>query len=355
MGRRYRSGACGVSIAALLFALALMMSGCGPKQADSGLSGGGSASLRTPANWRSAWRHALDSTGGAHEDGFVGIPTPGAPTAAFVFGLPRYAAGERRSDIEFFEQARADLRRRVVELAEAEIARANADMEHTAAIRVESLRRELEAYNERQLAETRARMAEDPAAGARNADAPGLERSLNLRLKIAALKSRLGMFGGAMNAQTESRLAHFQSELDELDKRRAESVQSAREAEATKLSDLERRLKEEEEARIAELRKSLDDRANDNIRARKSRLVADLAQGAVWEDPAEPASGFDTGYVDAWARMLAVHQKAAGAAERGFERDIAAARAMTRSRRSEIGRRDAEDSAQTNRRLAGGA
>lgn len=252
------------------------------------------------------------------------------------------------SDPRLLDSARNALKLRVAELAESEIARAALEMQENSASRLNARRHELQESCDRELVACKVQGASDCAAKIREIAVSNRDALMNLRLKIVTAKARKAMFGEGSGPEAEKRLVALNAQLAELDKRCAQSVQSARDAEAQEAVSLRKRLADSQDAELNKLRKSLEDQNARDIKARRDRLAADLADGVSQRDWNAPAR---VGEVSGAGLGVAVSETSR-VAELDFEQSLQAARAAALARRNRIMERNSRDAATVRKSLA---
>lgn len=268
-------------------------------------------------------------------------------------GVSRWAGGSDgfASGLRVVESERRELEAMVRQLAEAQIARARTEMENAANARLEARRRELYAWRDRELSEGKARIAGVFVGRIRECEAGLQAERANLRLKLAALESRRGLFGGKQDGSLDEQRDRLAARLEQLDKQRAESVKSAQDLEARETSELEKRLQDQVDAEIEKLRADLRIHATEQTRSIQDRLTADLSSGISAGAPAPVRRGSASANTISGADALrAVESAAATAAVRSFDQDLARASALARKRQADMGRRRTEDAAVTEKK-----
>ncbi|MDO8684147.1 MAG: hypothetical protein Q7N50_11765, partial [Armatimonadota bacterium] len=291
-----------------------------------------------------AWEHLALNV--VQQPGAVGdLDSSGAAIRPAAFDVPA-------SDAETMASARNELRLRVEELAEAQIARAKVEMEQNAAVRLDSHRRELLAAIDRERAERGADIANERWTRVRDFDVESLGRRVNLGLKKAAAKTQLGLFDSGVDSATGTKIESLKSEIDRLDEQRVETMLSGQIAEAREIAALEQSQKARMDAEIAQLRKALDDHIQQESKALRDRLKADLAEGVFGMSLIDKSSRYIEAGADKSSQSLRDEKRVPkykipkynDSAERRFQTDLAEAKASIHKRQEEINRRRDEDS-----------
>lgn len=247
------------------------------------------------------------------------------------------------ADLRMIDAARGDLRRRVRELAEGQIARETIDLRENANALADERIRELTAGNEREYQDFAEKVAASTSLRRRDIETEFQPPSLDIRVKLSALNARRGLFGGTIDAQAQSEAQSLQAQLADLEKRRQSKIQALRQADELELSELSKNQQSTVSAETARLHGEAEAKIAGDITERRDRLSADLSQGESEDLPvthSSPAvSKAASGSLNLPGRRLA------NTAEGRFESDLAAARTSARKRQEEIRRREQEDMA----------
>jgi hypothetical protein len=254
------------------------------------------------------------------------------------------------SDLRMIDAARGDLRRRVQDLAEEQIARETADMRENANAQVDERARELRNANDREYQEFADRILSESSIQARQVELDLQQPRLNLRLKLAAVNARRGMFGGAIDAQAQIKAESLKAELAQLDQRRQDMIQALRDSETREMSELKKKQQSGVDAETARLRADAEARIAEDAKERRDRLNADLSQSVSEDSPRASSAVRLAMSARANDRLSVSSRNAADLAENRFDRDLAAARASVRKRQEDIRRRELVDRALMNKR-----
>jgi hypothetical protein len=252
------------------------------------------------------------------------------------------------ADLRMIDAARGDLRRRVRELAEGQIARETVDLRESVNALADERISELTAENKRDYQELAEKAAANTSLRARDIEMEFQPRSLDLRVKLSALNARRGLFGGTIDAQAQSKAQLLQAQLADLEKHRQSKIQALREADELELSELSKKQQATVAAETARLHGEAEAKIAGDTRERRDRLSADLSQGES-EDPPGTHNNPVVSKVTS-NRLTMSNRRAAYTAEGRFNSDLAAARASARKRQEEIRRREQEDLALMGRR-----
>ena len=249
------------------------------------------------------------------------------------------------SDLRLVDTARNDLRRRVRDLAEDQIARETVDMRENADARTYERVGELRDSNGREYQELVDKIASETSLRVRDVEMEFQQPCLNLRLKLAAVNARRGMFGGIIDAQALTRAESLKADLAVLEKRRQDKIQAIRDSESDQVSALRKQQQSGIDAETARLQAEADARIADQTKERRDRLSADLSQGASEDLPKADGIARSAAWKIASDRLSVSSRHAADSAESRFDKDLAAARASARKRQEEIRRREIQDRA----------
>ncbi|MDO8585828.1 MAG: hypothetical protein Q7T82_02205 [Armatimonadota bacterium] len=287
------------------------------------------------------WPRLTASTGRAPDSSYAEADT-----------IEPYRTEPPATDCALMESARDDLRRSLLNIAEEQIVRETARMSEGTSARLEARRQEIEEANRREYAALSEKAAGDSAARVHQVQTELQGPRLNLRLKLAAVNARTGMFEGKLDREAGNKSDWLKAELERLDLKQAQSVQEIRDSESKEMSELKARQQSRLEAEIAQMRDDYGVEMAEQAKAQRNRLRADLAEEAI-------SIGFDRsprGCLDPTSKLCralnGLNSRAAGVAERKFDRDLAAAQASMKSRRDEIREREAEDYSLTTGNLA---
>ena len=291
----------------------------------------------------------------SHRTSLAALPRPDAvatdPSGYSLNGAAMSPVGAdfASTDLASIESVRDDLRRNLLGLADGQIAVETSGRQDRVAARLAATQRELEEANSQERAVVGASGEQDCAARIRDIETQFQGSRLNLRLKLIAVNARMGMFDGGMDAETRSKSESLKAELERLDRKQAESIQTVRDAESAKMTELKAQQQAATSARLAGLRYESASQVAEQARARKDRLKVDLAEGTSSEGfERMQRADLDAGRPN--GALAAVNSRAAAAAEAKFSRDLAAARASMVKRQNEIKRREAEDYALAGKR-----
>jgi hypothetical protein len=247
------------------------------------------------------------------------------------------------------DEAKSGLRRQVQYLAEQQIASETVDMRQSADVRMNERLRELQESGRREYQEAAEKIAADYSRRMRDAGVQFEQPSENLRLKLAAVNARRGLFGGTIDAQTKSRANALTVELDQLEQRRKETMQALRSGEANELARLKDKHQSSVDAEMAKLRHESDTAIAEQTRERLDRLSADMSEG-VSDDLPGAEKGVHRSGGNTVEQVRIASGKAESSAEMRFRMDLAAAQSSMRKRQEQMNRRQAEDHALVGRK-----